>query len=52
MSAVLASSIGVPPPVRARKPRRVLPGFGLALGITVGYLSLLVLIPLSAVRRR
>ncbi|MCY2960994.1 MAG: sulfate ABC transporter permease subunit CysT [Planctomycetota bacterium] len=31
---------------RAR--RRVLPGFGLTLGITVTYLSLIVLIPLSA----
>jgi len=32
-----------------RKPRRVLPGFGLSLGVTIAYLSLLVLIPLSAV---
>jgi hypothetical protein len=35
----------------ARRPRttpRVLPGFGLSLGITVTYLSLIVLIPLSA----
>jgi sulfate/thiosulfate transport system permease protein len=31
------------------KPRRVLPGFGLTLGYTMVYLSLLVLIPLSAV---
>lgn len=29
--------------------RRVLPGFGLTLGFAVGYLSLIVLIPLSAV---
>lgn len=29
--------------------RRVLPGFGLTLGFTIGYLSLIVLIPLSAV---
>ena len=28
---------------------RVLPGFGLSMGVTVGYLSLIVLIPLSAV---
>jgi sulfate/thiosulfate transport system permease protein len=28
---------------------RVLPGFGLTLGFTIGYLSLIVLIPLSAV---
>lgn len=32
-----------------RKPRRVLPGFGLSLGWTITYLSLIVLIPLSAV---
>ena len=32
-----------------RRPRRVLPGFGLSLGYTVAYLSLVVLIPLSAV---
>jgi sulfate transport system permease protein len=32
-----------------RKPRRVLPGFGLSLGYTIAYLSLIVLIPLSAV---
>ena len=32
-----------------RKPRRILPGFGLTLGYTMLYLSLLVLIPLSAV---
>ena len=32
-----------------RPPRRVLPGFGLSLGTTVAYLSLVVLIPLSAV---
>ncbi len=28
---------------------RVLPGFGLSLGFTLAYLSLIVLIPLSAV---
>ena len=32
-----------------RTPRRVLPGFGLSLGYAITYLSLLVLIPLSAV---
>jgi sulfate transport system permease protein len=32
-----------------RRARRVLPGFGLSLGFTLGYLSLLVLIPLSTV---
>jgi sulfate transport system permease protein len=31
------------------KARRVLPGFGLSMGITISYLSLIVLIPLSAV---
>src|ERR1700733_12481041 len=34
---------------RLRGVRRVLPGFGLTLGYTMVYLSLLVLIPLSAV---
>jgi len=34
---------------RSRTSRRVLPGFGLSMGITVTYLTLLVLIPLSAV---
>ncbi len=34
---------------RRRASRRVLPGFGLTMGITVTYLTLLVLIPLSAV---
>ncbi len=34
---------------RARPRRRVLPGLGLTLGYTMVYLSLLVLIPLSAV---
>ena len=33
----------------ARAPRRVLPGFGLSLGYTVLYLSLVVLIPLAAI---
>lgn len=35
--------------VARRRPRRVLPGFGMSLGYTVLYLSLLILIPLSAV---
>ncbi|MGO9931808.1 MAG: sulfate ABC transporter permease subunit CysT [Steroidobacteraceae bacterium] len=35
--------------LKGRTPRRVLPGFGLTLGYTMVYLSLLVLIPLSAV---
>lgn len=41
---------GPTPQRRPRQPsRRVLPGFGLTLGYTMLYLSLLVLIPLSAV---
>ena len=32
-----------------RRPRRTLPGFGLGLGITLAYLGVLVLIPLSTV---
>ena len=34
--------------VASRKAKRVLPGFGLTLGYSVAYLSLLVLIPLAA----
>lgn len=33
----------------AAKVRRVLPGFGLSMGITISYLSLIVLVPLAAV---
>lgn len=33
----------------SRQQRSVLPGFGISLGITVAYLSLLVLVPLAAV---
>ncbi|MDF1480807.1 sulfate ABC transporter permease subunit CysT [Extensimonas sp. H3M7-6] len=38
------------PPARAarRRPRRVLPGFGLTLGYTLFYLSAIVLLPLAA----
>ena len=35
------------PPRKANRARRILPGFGLSLGYTLLYLSLLVLIPLS-----
>ena len=35
--------------LKTQKPQRVLPGFGLTLGYTMLYLSLLVLVPLSAV---
>ena len=48
MSAVLAASI----PASAAKgapPFRVMPGFRLSLGFTIFYLTLIVLIPLSAV---
>lgn len=41
-------SIAIPQFSSGRRPRRILPGFGLSLGFTVFYLSLLVLIPLSA----
>ena len=45
MSAVASS-----PTARPRRPRKsALPGFGLSMGITLAYLSLLVLIPLSTV---
>ncbi len=55
MSAATASHAAALPPsggiafTRPQRPRRVLPGFGLALGYALIYLSLLVLIPLSAV---
>ena len=32
-----------------RSARSILPGFGLSLGFTIAYLSLIVLLPLSAV---
>jgi sulfate transport system permease protein len=44
MNAVALGAPFAPP-----APRRVIPGFGLALGFTVAYLSLIVLIPLAAV---
>lgn len=37
-----------PHPGERLKPKRVLPGFGLTLGVSMLYLSLIVLIPLSA----
>lgn len=46
-----AATLATPLPAAAvprRAPRRVLPGFNLTLGYTVLYLSLIVLIPLSA----
>ena len=45
-NAVTPSAAGAA--VRKRTPKRVLPGFNLTLGCTLFYLSLIVLIPLSA----
>jgi sulfate/thiosulfate transport system permease protein len=42
--AATASAVPFP----ARRPRRVLPGFGLTLGYTLLYLTLIVLLPLGA----
>ncbi|MGR4896341.1 sulfate ABC transporter permease subunit CysT [Stenotrophomonas sp. LARHCG68] len=36
-------------PPRVRRPRRVLPGFGLGMGVTLFWLGLIVLIPLAGV---
>jgi sulfate transport system permease protein len=43
------AAVEIHKPAPRRLPQRVLPGFGLTLGYTMVYLSLLVLIPLSAV---
>jgi sulfate transport system permease protein len=45
--ALMSLSSALFPPAR-RKPANVLPGFGLALGFSLLYLALIVLIPLSA----
>ena len=42
------AAIAIPPMMRAPSRRRVMPGFGLTLGFTLSYLSLIVLIPLGA----
>jgi sulfate transport system permease protein len=47
-SAILTSPLATGRPVSKRAARRVLPGFKLTLGFTLFYLSLIVLIPLSA----
>ncbi len=47
MSTGLATATAALLPRRARQ-RETLPGFGLTLGYTVSYLSLVVLLPLSA----
>ena len=50
MSSVAISQVlpGAPVGLRKRATKRVLPGFNLTLGFTLFYLSLIVLIPLSA----
>ncbi len=48
MSAVLPVARPVPFEARKRAPYRVMPGFRLSLGFTIFYLTLIVLIPLSA----
>jgi sulfate transport system permease protein len=47
-AATIAAPQAAGNPVRRRSSRRVLPGFNLTLGYTILYLSLIVLIPLSA----
>ncbi|MEG0003977.1 MAG: sulfate ABC transporter permease subunit CysT, partial [Comamonas sp.] len=48
-AASLSASPGAGAPApRGRGAKRVLPGFGLTLGYTLFYLSIIVLIPLSA----
>ena len=42
-------AVSISPPSVRGAPFRVMPGFGISLGFTVFYLSLIVLIPLSAV---
>ncbi|WP_229262184.1 sulfate ABC transporter permease subunit CysT [Duganella guangzhouensis] len=49
MSAVLAAPATGTPVVAKGAPFRVMPGFRLSLGFTIFYLTLIVLIPLSAV---
>lgn len=49
MSAVLAASAATPLVAKRGAPFRVMPGFRLSLGFTIFYLTLIVLIPLSAV---
>ena len=48
MSAVVSAALPVGGTGGARGAKRVLPGFGLTLGYTLFYLSVIVLIPLSA----
>ncbi len=48
VATMTAPLVAAGAPVRQRPARQVLPGFGLTLGYTLLYLSLIVLIPLSA----
>lgn len=48
MTAAALTAPPLPATPRRRAARRVLPGFNLTLGYTLLYLSLIVLIPLSA----
>jgi sulfate transport system permease protein len=48
MNLAAATLQGLHAPRAIRRARRVLPGFGLSLGYTLAYLTLLVLIPLAA----
>ena len=47
-TATLATPLPAAAAPQKRAPRRVLPGFNITLGYTILYLSLIVLIPLSA----
>ncbi len=48
-AATSVAALGAAPAQAGRRaPKRVLPGFGLSLGYTLFYLSIIVLIPLSA----
>lgn len=48
-SPLQMSAAVVPQPRRPRRNRSVIPGFGLTMGLTLAWLSLIVLIPLSTV---
>jgi sulfate transport system permease protein len=48
MASNMAAAAPIPLPVSRGRSARVLPGFGLTLGFTIIYVSLVVLIPLSA----
>jgi sulfate transport system permease protein len=48
LTASTADNLALLAGAPSRRPRRIIPGFGLSLGYTLVYLSLIVLIPLSA----